>query len=109
MGKREAHQIYLADYVWIALRKHVLDMPGSDASQVMEYLIGQWIQSGQELNVPDRHASGHRVDRGIMDKAGRHTIYLRPGLWEVIEQRAAEGGYSVSMLIEQLLRNYMGV
>ncbi len=107
MSTRERHQIYLTDLVWAELKKNAALQPGQNASSIIEYLLEGWLQSGSAIQVPSRHAPGHRPDRGVDESAGRRTLFLRRGLWQAVEQHARSGGYSVSMLIEQLLRAYL--
>ena len=36
-------------------------------------------------------------------KEQRHTVLLRPALWDAVEQRAAADGVTVNRVIEQML------
>ncbi len=107
MSTRERHQIYLTDLVWAELKKNAALQPGQNASSIIAYLLEGWLQAGDPIQVPNRHATGHKPDRGVDASAGRRTLFLPPGLWQEVERRAQSGGYSVSMLIEQLLRAYL--
>lgn len=44
------------------------------------------------------------------EKAGkiRTTLYIDPGVWKMIRQRALDEGRSASQIIEELLRKKLG-
>jgi hypothetical protein len=101
---RKRHTVYLSDLIWGELRKYVINYPGQDASQVVEYVITDWLKSEIRFEIPTR--SRWQED---FASAGKRTVYLPPETWEQAAAQAAEGGFSVSMLIELLLRRYLAM
>ncbi len=101
---RERHTIYLSDLVWAELRKNAILQPGYDASRIVEYLLDDWMEKGAHIDAPLR-----RQHSDTVDTPSKRTLFLRPGLWQAVSERAQAGNYSISMLIESLLRRYLNV
>jgi|GEM_PF-412654 len=97
----ELHTLYLSNTVWGELKRRAV-MEGSDASKLTDYVLGAFLKYRPAIKLPPRRPRGKTVE-----KLKRRNLHLRKGTWEHVAMDAQEKNYSISVLTEFLLRNYL--
>jgi hypothetical protein len=97
----EIHALYLSDTVWGELKRRAV-MEGSDASKITDYVLRTYLKYMPAVRLPQR-----RVRVGTPQKLNRRNLHLRKDTWERVAAIAREKKFSISVLTEFLLRNYL--
>ncbi len=101
--KTEMHTLYLSDSVWGELKRRAV-MERSDASKITDYVLRAFLKYMPVVKLPQRRA---RVK--TMERLSRRNLHLQKETWDRIAEVAQEKKFSVSGLIEFLLRRYLGL
>ncbi|MHC1733381.1 MAG: hypothetical protein AB9888_15290 [Bacteroidales bacterium] len=96
------HNIYLSHQVWGALKIRSFD-ERSDASTIINYVLERFLKT-PPINLQVFHYRP-REEEG---RQGR-TVYIQTQVWVAIEEKAKQGKFSISSLIETLLSIYLGL
>jgi hypothetical protein len=99
----EMHTLYLSNTVWGELKRRAV-IEGRDASKITDYVLGIFLQDMPGVKLPQR-----RAKTATGEKLRRRNLHLRIDTWEHIAKIAQGKKYSVSVLAEFLLRNYLGL
>ena len=99
--KTEIHALYLSDTVWGELKRRAV-MEGSDASKLSDYVLRTYLKYMPAVRLPQRRM---RVE--TPQKLNRRNLHLRKDTWERVAAVAREKKFSISVLTEFLLRNYL--
>jgi membrane-associated HD superfamily phosphohydrolase len=108
MPASERHVLYLSDTVWGDLKLRAFSEKKT-AGEVVAFLLS-WVLENPE-NLPALSRYQDRLRRDEMENRSQRTIRGIPSsVWQRAEQAAknANQPYSVSGLVEQLLRSYLG-
>lgn len=99
----EMHTLYLSDAVWGELKRRAV-MEGSDASKLTDYVLRTYLKFMPAIDLPRRRPRGE-----TREKLNRRNLHLGKDTWERISIDAQEKKHSVSVLVEYLLRRYLGM
>ena len=101
--KTEMHTLYLSDSAWGELKRCAV-MEGSDASKITDQVLRVFLEQMPGVELPHRRSRAETLER-----LNRRNLHLQKDTWERVVKDAQEKKYSISVLIEFLLRNYLGL
>jgi len=95
--------IYLSDLVWAEVKRRAV-IENINASLLVAYVIGAYLRSPRDLNIPMRRAKSK-----LEDTLGGRTVHLPDQLYRQVKELCRKKGYTISVLTEYLLREYLGL
>lgn len=95
------HALYLSDTVWGELKRRAV-IEGSNASKITDRVLRTYLKYMPTVRLPQRRA---RVE--TPEKLNRRNLHLRKATWEGVAAVTREMNFSISVLTEFLLRNYL--
>lgn len=94
----EQHAVVLTDEVWAAAQERAA-LENTTASAICERVLRHYLDLGEKpprYDLPDRVPTRQR------------SIHVRPSTWAAAKAQKVLEGRSVSAILEQLLRAYLG-
>ena len=107
MGQNvEKHNLYLSRQVWGELKARAFQENAS-ASEIITYLLSDFLKARPaDLNLP--RYQPRMVEDGVEQRKGR-SVYVPARLWQAVQDMADRQHFSVTGLVESLLKNYLGL
>jgi hypothetical protein len=102
MEKPEKHNINLSRQVWGELKLRSFQ-EGASASEIIVYVLEQFFQAPPAQIRIARYQP--RTGEALLGR----SVYFPGALWQTAQSLAREHNFSVAGLIEQLLKNYLGL
>ena len=100
----QKHLVTLTDMVISKLKERAV-IEGQSASEIIVYNLKEYLKTEDPSFSLPRYQE--RLSKESLDKRQPRTIYVPDSAWKSIQKICKKGGYSISGLIEYLIRKYL--
>jgi hypothetical protein len=97
------HSLYLSDDVWGETKRRAV-IESSEASTLVNRVLETYLVDPSPLDLRQRRSRGD-----VPFNLNIRTVFVQDWVWKRVQQLSEEWQFSVSVLCEYLLRNYLGL
>ena len=100
------HSLYISRSVWEELKIRSVQ-EHRDASKIITSLLSDFINEHPVVSYIKRYQP--RLDEALPGERASRSVYIPQPIWEKIRRQAEVGNYSITGLVDDLLKSYLGL